>query len=306
MKQKTNRRLLLRWIGTILSFVLLAVLFYIYREDILAALQRVTLANLLIACGFVLLSRMMTVARWYTLLRSGGVDISLKDTAMLTFTGLFASNFLPTSVGGDVVRLAGAMQMGHDRAVCLASIAADRLVNMTGMSLAAPLGIYQLLQAGPFAPAAAGLQSVGVAALWEKGWGFARRTLSSLTIWLSQPIVLLTALSFALGNLLCMACGYYFLIQGLGESIPFWKVVGLISAGYFLGLMPFTINGYGWHEAIVSTLFAQIGGLNYGVAAVIVVLHRLLMMFASLPGAATLPGVMAKMDRQGQSVENSE
>jgi hypothetical protein len=52
-------------------------------------------------------------------------------------------------------------------------------------------------------------------------------------------------------------------------------------------------------------LFAQIGGLNYGVAAVVVVLQRILMMLASLPGAVTLPGIMAKMDRDEPGAESA-
>ena len=63
------------------------------------------------------------ITRWYILLQSGGnVRISFSDALALTFTGLFSNNFLPTTIGGDVVRLAGAMQMGYDRAVSLASL----------------------------------------------------------------------------------------------------------------------------------------------------------------------------------------
>jgi len=307
---KTNCQTFLRWAGTIFSLILLVVLFYIYREDLLAAVRRgVVPVNLLMAAGFIFLSRLMTVARWYTLLRSGGIKISFKDTASLTFTGLFASNFLPTTVGGDVVRLAGAMQMGYDRAVCLASIAADRLINMTGMSLAAPLGLFQLFTVGPLvlgslelAPGMLGVQSLSLAGLWEKGWDFIRRTLASLTIWLKQPLVLLQALAFALGNLLCVAGSYYLLIQGMGEYLPYWKVVGLVSMGYFIGLMPFSINGYGWHEVSVTALFSQIGGVSVAVCGVVVLIQRVLMMLASAPGAFTLPAIMAKM-REEQRVK---
>jgi uncharacterized membrane protein YbhN (UPF0104 family) len=293
---KTNRRQALRWAGTIISLLLLIWVFYNSRADIAVALKNAaqpeTLVKVLIAAVLIILSRLCTVARWHTLLRFGGIPIPFKDTLRLTFAGLFGSNFLPTSVGGDVVRLAGAMQMGYDRAVCLASIAVDRLVNMTGMSLAAPLGVYQLFQVGP----AATLQSIALASLWEKGWGFLRKTLASLTLWLKQPISLLTAFAFTAGNLLCVAGAYYFLIQSMGGDLPYWQVIGLVSVGYFLGLMPFTINGYGWHETIMITLFTQVGGVNNGTTAIVVVLQRLLMMLASLPGALTLPGIMAKMD----------
>ena len=302
---KKNRRQALRWAGTILSLLLLAWVFYNSRADIAVALKNAsqpeTLVKVLIAAGLIVLSRLSTVARWHTLLRAGGIPIPFKETLRLTFAGLFGSNFLPTSVGGDVVRLAGTMQMGYDRAICLASIAVDRLVNMTGMSLAAPLGIYQLFQV---APAAA--QAITLAGLWEKGWGFVLKTLASLTIWLKKPLSLLTAFAFTAGNLLCVTGAYYFLIQGMGGSLPYWQILGLVSVGYFLGLMPFTINGYGWHETIMITLFVQVGGVNSGTTAVVVVLQRLLMMLASLPGALTLPGIMAKMDGEAQRIENRE
>ena len=297
---KTNRRQALRWAGTILSLLLLIWVFYNSRADIAVALQNAaqpaTLIRVLMAAGLILLSRLCTVARWHTLLRSGGIPVSFKDTLRLTFAGLFGSNFLPTSVGGDVVRLAGAMQMGYDRAICLASIAVDRLINMAGMSLAAPLGIYQLFQAAP----ATALQSITLTALWQKGWGFLRKTLASLTLWLKQPFSLLIAFLFTVGNLLCISGAYYFLLQGMGAVLSYWQIIGLVSVGYFLGLMPFTINGYGWHETIMITLFTQVAGVNNGTTAVIVVLQRLLMMLASLPGALTLPGIMAKMDGEEQ------
>ena len=286
---KTNRKSVLRWGGTILSVALLAVLFYQFREDVLGALQHVTLANLLLAFGCIFLSRLMTVARWHVLLRSGGIDIPLSQTVSLTFTGLFASNFLPTTIGGDVVRLAGAMQMGYDRAVCLASIAADRLINMAGMSFAAPIGIYQLVQLSP-------LQAFALAGLPKKSWDFVRRTLTSLTVWIKQPIALLKALGFAWANLLLVVAAYYFLIQGMGAFLPYWKLIGLVSLAYFITLVPISINGYGLHELSITFLFSQIGGVSIGVCAVVVVLQRLLMMLASLPGAITLPGVLAKMD----------
>ena len=171
----------------------------------------------------------------------------------------------------------------------MASIAADRLINMVGMSLAAPFGIYQLLQIGP-------LQALALAGLREKSWDFVRRTLTSLTVWIKQPVALLQALVFALGNLLLVVSAYYFLIQGMGAALPYWKLLGLVSLAYFITLTPISINGYGVHELSITFLFSQIGGVSIGICAVVVVLQRLLMVLASTPGAITLPGIMAKMD----------
>jgi uncharacterized membrane protein YbhN (UPF0104 family) len=295
----TNRQMVLRGAGTLLAIVLLGALLYQSGwEDVSAALKRISLANLALAAGCILLSRLFIIARWYVLLRSGGVAIPFKDTASLVFTGLFANNFLPTTIGGDVVRLAGAMQMGYDRAICLASIAADRVVNMVGMSLASPLGFWQLAQTGI-------IHSLALAGLFQKSWSFLRRTLESFSLWLKKPSALFLALGFALLHMFFSFSANYILIHGLGETLPLWKVLGLFSLAYFVSLIPISINGYGLQELTVTFLLSQIGGVSIAVSATVAVLHRLLMVLASVPGAFTLPGIMAKMDRSQNTSSSS-
>jgi hypothetical protein len=299
---KSNRPVILRGAGTLLAIILLIVLLYQSGwDEVWAAVQRISIWNLVLAFGCIVLSRLLITARWHVLLRSGGVNIAFRNTLSLVFTGLFANNFLPTTVGGDVVRLAGAIQMGYDRAVCLASIAADRVINMLGMSLAAPLGLWQL-----FAAPALGLQSIALAGVWQKGWSFLLRTLGSFSLWLKKPSALLLALGFALAHMLFSFSANYILIQGLGESLPLWKVIGLFSLAYFVSLIPISINGYGVQELTVTYLLSQFGGVSLPVSATVAVLHRMLMMLVSLPGALTLPGVMAGMDRTRDAAPDLE
>jgi glycosyltransferase 2 family protein len=292
MPSKPTRSFLLKVLGTLLSTGLLIALLFWSWDDVLTALSKISPLELLAAFGFIFASRLFTVLRWHTLLRSGGIPIPLKKTFSLTFTGLFATNFLPSTIGGDVVRLAGTIQLGYDRAICLASLAADRLVNMAGMSLASPLGFYQLLQAAPAVAQAAFFPN-----LWRKGLDFARRTIASLGIWLKKPLALLTSLGFAFAHMLCMFSANYLLIHALGGELAFWRVVGLYSFAYFIGNVPVSVNGYGWQELTVSALLTTLGGLDVSVAATVPLINRLLLMSASLPGALTLPGILAKMDR---------
>jgi len=304
---KRNRQLILRGGGTLLAITLLLSLLYQSGWDkVLAALKRIAPQHLALALGCILISRLLITARWYVLLRSGGVKIPFKDTASLVFTGLFANNFLPTTIGGDVVRLAGAMQMGHDRAICLASIAADRVVNMIGMSLAAPLGLWQLSQVGTLQSLALAGFTKGARPWMEKGWNFLLRTLRSFSLWLKKPSALLLALGMALLHMLFSFSANYILIQGLGENLALWKVIGLFSLAYFVSLVPISINGYGVQELTVTVLLSQVGGISVPVSAAVAVLHRLLMMLVSLPGALTLPGVMAKMDRSAERSEEGK
>ncbi len=286
---KKNRGMLLRMGGSAFSGLLMAWLIARNWEDISTALRQISAIDLLLAFGLILCSRLLTVARWYTLLRTGGIPISFKSAVSLTFTGLFANNFLPTTVGGDVVRLAGTIQLGYDQAICLASLAADRLVNMVGMSLAAPLGLVQLVPFGSAAPALA------LPGLLQKGVEFTRRTLKSLTIWLKKPSALAAAIGFALAHMLCMFSANYVLIHALGGTLAEWRVVGLFSLAYFLGLAPISINGYGWQELTISFLLSQFGGVDVSISTTVAIMHRLLMMTASLPGALTLPGILASI-----------
>src|SRR5512142_1417814 len=175
-----NRSLLLRLGGTLLAVILIVVL---VREggwsDVLSALRQMPAERIALAVVLVLASRMFVCLRWYILLRAGDVKIPLSRAVALTFTGLFGNNFLPTTIGGDVVRLAGAMQLGYDRAVCVASIAADRLLGALGNLFILPLGLFPAMQV-----LGQGMgQSVALAGLWSRGVRFVSRTLQTFTIW---------------------------------------------------------------------------------------------------------------------------
>jgi uncharacterized membrane protein YbhN (UPF0104 family) len=287
-----NRRFLLRLLGTLLAIGLIVLL--VEQEgwkEVLDALKQISLARILLGLLLVFLSRFFVISRWFVLLRSGGVKISFSDAAALTFTGLFSSNFLPTTVGGDVVRLAGAMQMGYDRAVCLASIAADRLVGMLGMIFTLPLGL---------SPAWNSLhavnQSVALSAFFTRLWGFIKRTLQTFSIWFKQPLALLAALGCTWGHMICTFWTLYILIDGLGGHVGFWLIAGLWSLAYFVTLVPISINGYGVQELTLTFLFSAVGGLSTAASLTVAVLIRLLYLTASLPGAAYMPIILAAMD----------
>ena len=224
-----NRQTIARLGGSVLAVVLLVIL---VREEsgaaLTAALKRVSIWYFLGALLVMLISRMFVVVRWHILLRSAGVDISFWRTAMITFTGLFANNFLPTTIGGDVVRLAGAMQLGYDRAICLASMVADRLIGMAGMLVTLPLGLIPVLSLG-----SSGLQSVSFGALFQKGWDFAKRTLEVFAIWLKKPLALIAALGATFGNMIFIFLAIFLLITGMGDHVSYWLIAGLWSSDIF-------------------------------------------------------------------------
>ena len=287
-----NKNLILRVFGTAPAILLIVLL--IEREgwnEITSSLKEISLPIFALALLSLLVSRLFVILRWHVLLRSGGVMIPFSRTAQLTLTGLFASNYLPTTIGGDVVRLGGAMRLGYDRAVCLASIAADRVIGMAGMFCAVPFGLIPAWSALN----ATTLQLSAMPPFVAKVTDFIRRTLHSFSIWLKQPAALISSLLYTWGNMIFIFASLYILIEGLGEHVPYSLVAGIWSLAYFVTLIPISINGYGVQELSLTFLFSHVAGLTPAHSLAAAVLIRIVFLVASLPGAAFLPSVLSAM-----------
>ncbi len=290
-----NRTLLLRLFGTLVAIVLIVLL--IRQEgwtEIVESLRQISLINFFLALASLLISRIFVIARWHVLLRSGGVKIPFGRTAELTLMGLFASNFLPTTIGGDVVRLTGVMQMGFDRAICLASIAADRLIGMAGMLFAVPFGLAPTLQS----LGQAATPSFALMVSLKRPILFLRRTLQTFSTWFRQPKALVVSLLCTWGNMFFIFSAIYLLVEGMGNHVTFSLIAGLYSLSYFVTLIPISINGYGVQELSLTFLFLHVGGLSAATSLSLAVLVRIIFMFASLPGAAFLPSILLAISRQ--------
>ena len=140
--KKSKWKFLIRLAGTIFSIVLLIFLFSsVGTEELMSSLRKISSGTILLIVALIFVSRLATFARWHSLLQIESVKVNWKDSLRLTFAGLFAANFLPTTIGGDVVRLAGAMRLGIGGSLAAASLMVDRLIGMAGMAIVAPLGL---------------------------------------------------------------------------------------------------------------------------------------------------------------------
>ncbi|HMB23160.1 MAG: lysylphosphatidylglycerol synthase transmembrane domain-containing protein [Chloroflexota bacterium] len=297
-----NRQLTLQSAGTLLAIVLLALL--LKEEDgtgVLVAMRQIKLTNLLWVALLFAISRIAVAWRWHVLLVSGGIRIRFKDSLALTFMGLFAGNFLPTTIGGDVVRLVSVMQMGYDRAVSLASLAADRLIGMAGMAMTVPFGLsssWNVLQGIPV--------KIFFFARFDKLVVFLKRTLASFSIWLKKPTSLLAALAFSWIHMLCLFGSIYILVDDLGAHTSFWLIAGLWSVTYFITLIPISINGYGVQEVVFTILLSEVVGFVPSVAATIALLIRAYFLLSSLPGALFLPSILSVLTKQKAVISSPE
>ena len=309
-----NRSMLLRVAGTLLALVLL--IFLLSQQgwgEILTAMRNIPAWRLLLAFALMMGSRFAVSARWHVLLRSADMPVSFGQSMRITFAGLFASNFLPTTIGGDVVRLGGALQLKFDAAISAASLIADRLVGMAGMAMVIPFGLPRFIQ--QISTGGGLLQSglilfAGFASLpgnrWfnkarEKGQRILHKILAALSVWLKRPRALLGALLFSWIHMICLFLVITQLFAGMNQHISFWLTGGLYAIVYFITLLPVSINGYGLQEVSMTFIFTNLAGAAMGTGLAAALLFRTLMIIASLPGAAFVPTMLS--GRQNQ-VEN--
>jgi uncharacterized membrane protein YbhN (UPF0104 family) len=306
VRSGVNRSLLLRAAGTLLALVLLV--FLLGQQgwsEILAAMRSIPAWRLLLAFALMMGSRFAISARWHVLLRSAEMPVSFGQSVRITFAGLFASNFLPTTIGGDVVRLGGALQLKFDAAISAASLIADRLVGMAGMAMVIPFGLPRFLQQ---ISSGSGLMQSGLILLagfvslpgsrWfnkamERGQRVLQKVLAALSLWLKRPRALLAALLFSWIHMICLFLVITQLFAGMNQHISFWLTGGLYAIVYFITLLPISINGYGLQEVSMTFIFTNLAGAALGTGLAAALLFRTLMIIASLPGAAFVPAMLS-------------
>ena len=320
----------LRGAGTLLTLALLVLLLREQGWDqIGAAVARIPVWRLWAALGITLVSRCAVSLRWHILLRAVKVPVRLEQSLRITFAGLFASNFLPTTIGGDVVRLAACVPLRLDTAASAASLVVDRLIGMAGMALALPVGLARLAEVGlPALTAPAALlpgRLLPALALGNtedapeadasteadggkaRGWlgkagrkvlGFGGRILASFALWGRHPGGLLLALLATCVHQICLYTSIWLLFDGMGEPAGWLRIAGVWSLVYFITLLPVSINGYGLQEVSVTLLYARLGGVSPEASVAAALLLRTIQLAASLPGAFFVPGILAAARRR--------
>jgi uncharacterized membrane protein YbhN (UPF0104 family) len=284
----------LRWLGTALAVGLL--IYLLSRQgwaEIASAAAKITWWRFVLALILVSISRLAVAGRWHVLMHSAGTGISLRHSFRLTYAMLFSSNFLPTTIGGDVVRLAGAIRLGYDQAISVASLIIDRLVGMAGMAMALPFGLPGYIQYLKNLPANNMMTLPWLNLLLTRSRKFIQDVRQALALWLRHPRSLLSALAFTWIHMLCTFSMVWLLLDGMGEPLSFWLVMGYWSAAYFVTLLPISINGMGVQELAMTYFYVAIGGVSSSTGLTMALLVRLLQMIASLPGSLFIADILA-------------
>ena len=124
------KKILLRML---ISLVFLGLLFYIVKDDIpsiLNILQNVNRGLFITAVGIFFGTVLLLALRLQIIFRAEQIPIKFSEASSLTFIGYFFNNFLPTSVGGDIVKAMCASRTTGEPVKSLASVLMDRIFGL--------------------------------------------------------------------------------------------------------------------------------------------------------------------------------
>ena len=237
--------------------------------------------------------------RWSIVLQEVGRRLPSRLLFAMLWVGVFFNQALPSSIGGDAVRVWRSHRAGVALRVAITAVLLERLSGFVGLVVL--FGAALLLFSGNlessirlplFAIFAASVTCIAGFfvldwmplrlrrwAVLEAVTGFAA---DARRVFLDPGLVtLLLALSVA-GHAVAIGA-VYVLAAGLGFDIGLPPFLVAIPASLLVALIPFSIAGWGVREGAM-VLFLSAYGVSYESAFVLSVLFGLALLAAGLPG----------------------
>jgi uncharacterized protein (TIRG00374 family) len=242
--------------------------------------------------------------RWRLLLQTQRINVRLGHLTQSFLVATFFNNFLPSNIGGDVIRIADTTPHTGSRTLATTVILVDRVVGLLAL-----LGVGALASA---IAASSGIQLIGVRYLWLAlvvlGGGllfaFAKpdfvarivrgviersgraatfqqrgeNLLRGLGRFSEEPSSLLTAFGGAVLVQGLLVVFYLCAARSLAVPFPLLAACVIVPVSMVVQMVPLSINGFGVREAVFAAFFQSLGlsvssalALSLGAAAFIMV-----------------------------------
>ncbi len=296
-KLKKHLFLVLRFV---VSFGLIGYIFYqiSHRQDLKLADLAVyySNANYLWLAGAVLLLLLLLAAgslRWGLLLKAQGVKLKPTSVFMYFMIGFFFNNFLPSTVGGDVVKTYYLAKFTGRGAESFVSVIMDRIMGMSGLCVVALVSLlcggknlWDNPETHPYALPIfliVGGLSVGLVlfflvifndkvmvfflkvARWGKFGEKIKKLHQSLYVYKGKWSVLVQTLLISTGLWVVIVLFCWIIYQAFSRTIPH------IPIGYFylflptisvIMSLPISVAGLGTRELAFVTFFTKVPNVN--------------------------------------------
>ncbi len=134
--------ILLRWVAALV--VLGILLHFLPLASLRAAMAQVPPSRFLAILLGYLLAHSVGIAKWRMVVNAAGAELDLATSVQCYTGGLFGTLFLPSIIGGDVIRLAVGLRRSPRPAAVLAGNVVDRFLDVAAQGGLVLLGLVLL------------------------------------------------------------------------------------------------------------------------------------------------------------------
>jgi len=264
-----------------------ALLYLVLRSiDLPAFWERVKSMNpawILLALAAYAFTQSIAVWRWNRLLRAQHIEVERRRLTESIWVSMFFNNFLPSNIGGDVVRIADTAPAAGSKTLAMTVILVDRVLGLTALVIIAASGALVATLLGVHIPGARWLwlasglgavaaisviampQLVGHALMpvraLNKPWltERAQRLEDAVIRFRNAPAAVAGAFAGAMVVQITLVAFYLLTAEGLSVPLPIFLGAVLIPVSLVVQMAPVSINGFGVREAVFAFFFRRFG-----------------------------------------------
>lgn len=263
------------------SIAMLAVLISrLHLSGLLPARHHSAVAFLLIALMVTLTGIILSALRWQRVLVALELPTRVRTAINLYLAGLFVGNFLPSTVGGDVVRISRLARLNGERTGPFASVVLERLTGwlvLPVITLAALLANPGLLHLGPATrlaiavslvtlfllvvmTALAGHPRLGGRLARRQDWvRFVGAVHLGLDRFRRRPAAAIEVLAVAFAYQLAVALAAFLAAAALNLDVGWTAILAFMPVVAIVQVLPVTIGGLGLREGAFILFLGPLG-----------------------------------------------
>ena len=283
-------------------------------------------AALLLYLAMVLAS----VVRWDVLLRAQHVRLPFGFLTQSFLVATFFNNFLPSNIGGDVVRITDTAKPAGSKTLATTVILIDRGIGLLGLALMAATGatVMQRMAVGPVGPrvlwAGFGLGAIiatpallmpeTVAKLlqplkvFHAQWVDERinRLTYALTRFKETPAAIGICFVGAVAVQAILVLFYVAIARSMQIPIGFAELAVIVPVSFIVQMVPLSVNGFGVREATFGFYFTRLGLPLESALLVSFVGAAMILLFSLSGGVAYLRRSVLNYPPQGTLPSNPD
>ena len=301
LQRSVSKRHRLLNYGVKLAVTVVLLLLIGHNVDLNESLASITLLStgtVLLALALQLASNILASYRWYLIMRRLGSKAHPFFFLQSYFKGTFFNQGLPTSIGGDAIRILDCTGIGHTALDGFYGVFIDRFVGLAGLlllNICALIFNHSILPGRIFFPLLtilALLFAVLVSLLFVRRiplfmtnrWlGFLGQLSTRYHQVYSSPLSMALQLSLSVVIHLLAMSAFYVLGVNVGLAYPLNVYLVLVPPVVLLTILPISLAGWGVREGAMISFFLLVGA-EYSRVLTFSVLYGLLALASSLPG----------------------